>query len=319
MPRLSFTKGKPIAIIKGGKYNGEIIHIYDEYIENGTRKTRKRKAKKMPDNRMLLLDDVFFKKLMKGNGKISIIEKEKLRRAIQKNKEPADERLSLFYKKAQEMLKKKENREIIIYDGEIVPIPNPKGRECIYVAGPSGSGKSYWCGKYGKQYKKLFKKSDVVVLSRLDDDKPLDDLKPLRVPLDQGIIDEPISPEEVSNALVIFDDTDTVPDKKIYAAVEAFKNDLLETGRHHNVYVVITSHLINNFRSTRRVLNEAHSIVIYPSSGSSYQIKYCLEKYFGISKEDIARILKLPSRHVQIFKGYPQTVMYQTGVYLLGE
>ena len=106
-------------------------------------------------------------------------------------------------------------------------------------------------------------------------------------------------------------------EKKLLNEVNELKNDLLETGRHENVYVVITSHIINKYRETKIVLNECTSLTIYPKSGSSYQIKYVLSHYFGLDSKQIDKILNLPSRWVTVFKSYPMCVLYSKGCYLI--
>ena len=110
----------------------------------------------------------------------------------------------------------------------------------------------------------------------------------------------------------------TIINKQIKEAVEALIADVLEVGRKLDLSIIITSHLINpGGKLTRTILNELQSLVIYPSSGSSYQIQYVLKQYFGLNHAQIETILKLPSRWVSIIKSYPLTVIYQHGTYIL--
>ena len=139
--------------------------------------------------------------------------------------------------------------------------------------------------------------------------------------IDQSLIDDPIDihSEFRQNDLVLFDDTDTIQDKKIKEAISRLKNDILETGRHSNIYVVITSHLINGISrtDTRTILNECTSLTIFPKSGSTYQIIYVLKNYIGLNKNQINYILNLPSRWVTIFKNFPQYCIFEKGCFLL--
>jgi hypothetical protein len=64
-------------------------------------------------------------------------------------------------------------------------------------------------------------------------------------------------------------------------------------------------------------MNEMQSMTVFPKSGSAQQIKYALKTYFGLDKNQIENIINLPSRWVTIFKGFPQTVMYENGAFIL--
>lgn len=255
-----------------------------------------------------LLDDAFFKKMQFPN-RFNVT---KFREAII-HKQVEDG----LYNQVKKYIKEREKKEIIIYDGDIQPIPNINTRECIYVAGPSGSGKSTYVSKYAMEYRKLFPKNEIYVFSRVSNDECIDKLNPKRIAIDNELVKNPISPDELSNSLVIFDDTDTIPDKKTRDSITSLKNDLLETGRHEDVYVCITSHLINNYKETRTVLNESHSITVFPSSGSSYSIKYILKNYGGMDTASIQKALSLPSRWITLKKSYPQAILYSKGIYLL--
>jgi len=212
--------------------------------------------------------------------------------------------------------------KIKIFDNSrLIPVINIDGREVNYIAGPSGSGKTTYAAQQIQVFKKLFPYNTVYVFSRLNEDKVLDKLRPIRVLLDNSLIEDPIDihKEFKEGDMILFDDCDTIQDKTLKEAISKLKNDILETGRHLNLYIIITSHLINgnDRKDTRTILNEAHTLTIFPKSGSAYGIRYVLEKYVGLSKKSIDKILKLPSRWVTIGKNYPQYVLYDKGVYLI--
>jgi len=200
-------------------------------------------------------------------------------------------------------------------------IPNIENREVVYIAGPSGSGKTSFACEYIKMFKKLFPKNSIFVFSRLKEDKILDDLGIIRIVLDDDIIENPIDIHEDidRNDLVMFDDTDTIQDIKIKNAVSRLKNDILETGRHNDIYILVTSHLINgnDRKDNRTILNEAHSLVFFPKSGSTYGINYVLKNYLGLSKKQIDEIISQKSRWVIIKKAYPQHVVTEKCVFTL--
>lgn len=208
--------------------------------------------------------------------------------------------------------------------GVILPVPNIHSREICYVAGPSGSGKSTWASKYVHLYKRMFPEVDFFLVSRVNEDKVLDKLNPDRVPLESLLPlegEEPIDIlEEIGDGdIILFDDTDTIQDNAIKKAVSAFKNDILETGRHKNIMCVITSHLINgnDRKDCRTILNECHTLTVFPKAGGAYGINYALKNYWGMNQKLINKIMELPSRWVTISKLAPQYVMHEKGVYLL--
>jgi len=96
-------------------------------------------------------------------------------------------------------------------------------------------------------------------------------------------------------------------------------NSVLETGRHFNVEVIYTSHLATDGHATKRILNECNSVVIFPSGLGGRSIKYLLDNYFGLDREQIKRIKKLNSRWVSINKGYPMSVISDKEAYVLND
>jgi len=215
--------------------------------------------------------------------------------------------------------KKKAETEFIIDDGSLEPMPNLRNeRDVLFVAGPSGSGKSTYIGKYIKNYKMTFPKNDVVVISKVVKDPAFDKFKPIRIEIsEENIIDNPINVSEFKDCLVVFDDIDTITDNRLLKAVQKLRDDCMEIGRHDRVSVAATSHLLMNYKLTRGMINEAQTVTFYPRSGSSYQINNFLKAYGGLNKDQIQRIMDLPSRWVTLHKNYPAYVFYEKGAYMI--
>jgi hypothetical protein len=205
-----------------------------------------------------------------------------------------------------------EPSSITLRQGEFEHIPSFEDR-VIYIAGPSGSGKTTYAGKYIDKYLKLNKKAKFFVFSLLEHDEGIDYLKPHRVKITEDLVENPIDiqREIAANAIILFDDIDNIQEKKLQMAVNKIKGQILEIGRHKNIRIVVTSHLINpNERAAARtLLNEMNTLTVFPSAGSSYQIEYTLKRYLGFSPNQIKEILKTKSRWVTIFKSYPQIVL----------
>lgn len=205
-----------------------------------------------------------------------------------------------------------------ITDGIFQQVPNPMTeREVIYITGPSGSGKSTYLSKYCKEWKKKNKEGEIYVFSSLNDDECVDELKPKRIRIDDTLITEPLPIDEFNSSMCIFDDIDVISDKKIRDAVYGFLNQCLEIGRHHKINVIITNHLPTAGKDSRRILNECHSVVYFPHSGSMRGLKYLLENYIGLDKKDMQYAKKAKSRWCCIFKNYPQIMLTERNIKVL--
>lgn len=208
-------------------------------------------------------------------------------------------------------------QNIIINDGKLIPLPRLDKRDIYYIAGAEGSGKSYFASLYIKEFKKIFPKRPFIIFSKIEDDKALNNLKPIRIKLDEELINDPINVEELYNSLVLFDDIDTINNKKILNNLQNLKDSILEIGRHHNIYILTTAHNMTNNKSTKMSLLESSNVVFFPNMGDKFHINRFLKEYVGLDKEQINKIYSLPSRWVLIYKRAPNYIMYEKGIYLL--
>lgn len=198
-------------------------------------------------------------------------------------------------------------------------IPNKKTeRSILYITGASGSGKSYYTRNYCNEYRKMFPKNDIYLISSVTEDSSIDKVKDLkRITLDNNFLGADLNVNDFKNCMVIFDDTDCITNKMMKMKVNNILNMLLETGRHTNTSVIYTSHLATNGLDTRRILNECHSVTIFPTSLGGRTLKYLLENYFGLDKDQIKKIKKLNSRWVTLVKGFPMVVLSERDAYVL--
>jgi hypothetical protein len=303
---LSFSRGRPIALVKGGKHNGKSVRMYMDDIYGAK-----------PDMNADPTDYLtfgFIMKKLKKNKKLSVLDMNKIKKALKDNLD-IDGELGGVLQEAKETMNKKNKKEFILHDGQLVPHPNPQKTERLYICGPSDSGKSTYTSFFIKEYKKMFPKKRIIIFSDVGKDEVLDDLKPIRVTINKELVTEPIEPEELKNSLVLFDDVDSISDKKISRAVLNLRNSMLKRGRHEGVTTICTAHIMANGNETKTILNECSAITIFPKSGVNCD--YVLKRYCNLNKDQIAKIYTLPSRWVTINKTYPMYVIYQTGAYLL--
>ncbi len=201
----------------------------------------------------------------------------------------------------------------------IQQIPNKQQeRQILYITGASGSGKSYYTQLYCSEYKKLYPKNEIYLFSSINEDSSIDKIKGLqRFILDDAFLKEEITAEDFKNSMVIFDDTDVISNKALKFKINSILNILLETGRHFNASVIYTSHIATAGIDTKRILNEAHSITIFPSSLGGRSLKYLLDNYLGFDKEQIKKVKKLDSRWTTICKTFPMVILSEKEAYLL--
>ncbi len=330
---LSFNKGsRAIAAVSGGKLNNKILKIDDSQKKQVKFQEPVSSSDEEEDEEEYdieypaeYLDDKFYSKAIPGRltreKKHEIYED--LNIALEKkSKKKLPEKLHKAYELAMQKIISDMQKEVKLNDGKLIPIPQKfdSGSEHGYVAGPSGSGKSTYVGEYIRLFKQQHPKAKVWMFSRVDKDAAIDKYGVNRITLDEGLVESPITPSELSGGkptLVIFDDIDTIRDKKIKENVCGLRDDILETGRHDNITSISTNHIICDYKNTKRLLNEAKYITLFPKSGSTFHIKRVLKEYVGLDQATIKKILSLDSRWVTVYKVAPMLVIYERGCFLI--
>ena len=205
-------------------------------------------------------------------------------------------------------------------EDSFIPCPNQnKERDILYITGASGSGKSFYTKMYADEYAKMYPKNMIFLFSSITEDSSIDKIKKLkRIKLTKEFEDDnDLSAKDFENSLCIFDDTDCITNKKLRNRVNSVLNSILETGRHTGTSCIYTSHVATSGIDTKKILNESHSITIFPKSLGGRSLKYLLSDYLGMDKQEIKKIKKLPSRWVTINKTYPKCVTSEKEAYII--
>jgi len=304
MPSLSYDmtkQAKPIAVVRGGDDDGKILYLHnDESGKSGSKEVKAFKYSKdltfvKPAERVKLMN-MMAEGISKGLAVESII--------------GLPEKAKEIYKRIQ--TDTSNDISIELPDDSTfqpIPSPDPSCRQVYYVAGQSGSGKSYFARGIAENYKKLYPDRDIYLISKLQEDETLDKMKvgkPKRISL-MSLVDDPPELEEFRDCMVIFDDWDTL-DKPYFTVVHKLIEDLCIMGRHTNTSLLILSHYLTNYTKTRLILGEAQYLVLYPLATSGKALKYVLENYGGMDKGDIVK-LKKRGRWVLVHKNYPSYVI----------
>ena len=279
---MSFTLTKtkrsgeyPIAKVRGGSDNGSYLYL------------NKHKAS---------LFDIPKTKLEKYN--LTETDEAELNDALKSGLEPDDENLTKIFYMCMDYIKEKQSKFTLRTGGKLEALPNPKVVEKVLISGISGSGKSTFASNYIKNYLKRHRNNNFYIISSVDEDEVLDKLQPERIDYNE-LAEHGIDMGELENSIVLFDDIGTIQPKSVRKVVEGVRDHLLETGRHNNTAVITISHIIQNQHESRRTLNEAQSIVLFPKSNARAIKKY-LSEYQQFSKDLISRCLNLKSRWVMI-------------------
>lgn len=195
--------------------------------------------------------------------------------------------------------------------GKFMQLPSSKVR-ILFIGGPSGSGKSTYVSEYVKIFKKLYPESKVILFSMIEEDPAFEDIELKRIVLDESLVENPVTLEEVTEgSLIIFDDIDTMIDKKLLDSLYTFQRQILEMGRHKDVKCIITCHLLGgaNKKQMKVILNESHSITYFVGGANTHDFKYIVNEYLGLSKKDITKIMNLDGRWITFLVKYPQVLL----------
>ena len=198
---------------------------------------------------------------------------------------------------------------------QVIPNFNAE-RSTVFIAGTSGSGKSYWASEYIKEYLKIYPDNPVYLITEaIDADPAFKDLKLKKVNL-EGILDDPIDWNEFESCLVCFDDVDSLTGK-MYKYIYELRNKLLMNSRKKGVSVITTSHSFSG-RDLVPVLNESQVIVFF---GSNYNrsLHYLLEKYIGLTKEGIKEVRSNKSRWMTFCKTFPNILVSEKKIQTLND
>ena len=92
---------------------------------------------------------------------------------------------------------------------------------------------------------------------------------------------------------------------------------MLRIGRHFNTSVAYVGHELYASHELKSILNESHSITWFGKFLNFKKLNYLLKEYFGLSKDQIAKILALKDRSTTYIKGMNKVVLTPTECFIL--
>ena len=197
-------------------------------------------------------------------------------------------------------------------------LPNTKTRDICFIGGGSGSGKTYNACDYVINFNSIFPENPIYIFSKIKNDASFSRIIEIPtvtfVTLDDEFIKNPLTIDMFTGSLIVFDDIAKL-EKNILDKIIKLLEESMHDGRHNDIYIVITSHMLMDYKATRTILNEATSVTFFPASNYK-QTGTFLTSYGGFNTKQIREIRELETRSCTFFKGYPSVVLYDHGVYL---
>ena len=207
--------------------------------------------------------------------------------------------------------------------GVFQQLPNNENgqSDCIMINGRRGCGKSWYLADYMKEYAKLYPKNRIYLISQCANDDLLTPLVSKQIDLKNYVEEGGLEPEDFEDdCFVAFDDIDQLNDDKpdkLKTKIFNLMNGLIQLSRKRNITVAQTSHLTTNHGETKHSLNGCSSFTFF-TSAVSHQIKNALKIYFGLSKENIKKILSIKdSRFITLFTTSPNVVLTEKECFIL--
>lgn len=305
---ISLKSGQRIAEVNLGKKkkDKQIIYIKDNDLDESEIKHKDKSS---------LLPKSFFKRLPPANAQA-------LKTAINSNsKFTLNDNLNLhaLYDTAQEDLKKltKKYLEIPPELGKIEPVPMAESSR-IGVFGPAGVGKSTWISNFIKKYLEYYKDNKVYVFSPKLDDPAFKKIKNLHyVKLDDSLVKDPLDVSEFKDSICLFDDIESITDKRLNNAVRVFRDQCYEIGRAPtNITTIAVHHVILANQATKIILNESEEVVLFPKSNFSAVSNLC-RRYYGFDRDQLNYLKDVPSRWVVIKRSYPTCIISENAIKVL--
>ena len=308
----SFKKGLAIARVEGGELDGKVLKI----TEDAEQPDRERPPARSDGMAMLdLLDESDLaqpgsRKHLKARDRLA------LALALSRGDLPQDPALLAVYENGRRKIGDRLKYEITLSSGCFQMLPPADTTERMFIAGKSGSGKSWLACFYMLEYLRIHPNNKIVLFSRHEEEGTYRHIPHVAVKLDEDFTKEPIDVKVLENCLVVFDDCDNIQDKKILLAVKRLNDDLISNGRKYGISVLTLAHQLMNFSATRNILNEANRVVFF-NSGSSYHIKRYLKVYAGLDEPQIKKVVAIKSRWTCISHGIPGYILYETGAFVI--
>lgn len=331
---LTFSKeGKntrPIAIVKGGKYDNEIIYVNSDMTSNDTllddyedfAAEYEGEYKRLPRNVKQLK---IMKEISKYEGKR--LTKDVFNKIVDKTDEEMDHIIG--------------NGKMFVLNplanSKLELLPNIKRNDIIVAFGDSGAGKSYFANQFAEKFRSVYPDSPIYIISRIEKD---DSIKEEKVGIDRILLNIeflsfPFELSMIKGSLVIIDDIEGIEDmfmeygkqgeklgQLMLKKIKKIQNDIIHMGRSHDrsveengVSIFNIKHEMNDRSKTKILLNGSQSFILFPQFLNADHVLDFMKKQMGVDKELREKLMK--ERWFLFNRNSPKYVMGEKFIYLL--
>jgi hypothetical protein len=330
--------GRAVAVVNGGEHDGTVIRIVDsasaisaeEKVETPRRDlhevlTEDDLIQRRGGNRLLplqtrlaiagaiqrgeiILDSASDDEGSADSDVTEYVDARSLRKGYRPNDIPpaVTRRIARSYEE-------KSRTEYRLDDGKMVVLPSRPDTERVFVAGKSGSGKSWFAASYMREYLDLYPDRKIFLFSTHEGERAYAQIEHAQIALDEDFVANPLSLEDLSGSLCVFDDCDALQDKKLMAAVDNLNLDLINNGRKYDIHVMTLAHQLMEYKRTRGQLNEANRVVFFPG-GSAYHSQRYLKVYAGMTGDQIRRVMAEKTRWICLDLRLPTSYVTENAV-----
>lgn len=311
--------GRAVAVVFGGAHDGTVIRIADKSTDDEV-VVPKRPMHEVLDESDFIIDPKKFKKLSLAEQlqiAMALETSEDEKEAYEADSESEEETApnGRVGRRVVAAYKAKSKAEYRLDDGKMVVLPS-RDPERVFVAGKSGSGKSFWTASYMREYTDMHPDRNIYLFSTHTEEKAYNNIDHEAIPLDDTFIENPPTLESLENSLCVFDDCDNLQNKKLLKAVDAVNADLISNGRKYNIHVVSLNHQLMEHSRTRNQLNEANRVVFFPQ-GSPYHNQRYLKVYAGLDGKWVKKVLDERSRWICLDLRVPMSYVTENAVVIV--
>ena len=206
------------------------------------------------------------------------------------------------------------------------PVPIVKNNELnaisFFVAGVSGSGKSYYVAQLVNNIKTLdrFKDADIFLITgQTKPDPAYEDHidKYMKINLDSEDFFT-LTYADFENSIVIFDDVNSLGNRALEGFIFNLQKSLAENGRKNNIALININHASRDFTRTKYIIHESNYFTLFCASNFNDSKKF-MKSYLDYDENEIKQVKRL-SRHtrsVTIHKSNPQYILSDREIRLL--
>lgn len=188
---------------------------------------------------------------------------------------------------------------------QLVPNSEQKQVYRLNLFGPPGCGKSTFLAKYFIEYNKMYPDRTIYMFSSKLTDEAFNDVDNLEyIELDELYNSGPLTQDDFKNCLVVFDDVNSIPDKKLKDIIHKTREQLLTVGRSNNIDICCTHHKGKASTDSMMAIETGTHHIIFPRSNRAQNIGYLKDK-LQLDKKIIEELMNQKTRYIVISSVYP--------------